>query len=112
MSRIPDPLHVSNTQRARTSTTVNITELTVGHGWLTAEYDYEARIVSTAVLNVSLHESLYSTDRQLVNPSAHPDDDGRQEPPALVWCDTWGVQAVTTHSDSRDNQTGYFSLDS
>lgn len=87
--KIPYSLHLSNTKGARESTTVNITESTVGHGWLTPACDYEPWIVSTATLDVSLRESLYWTDRQLVNPSAHPDDDGRRELPALVWCDTF-----------------------
>lgn len=104
--------HLPRTKRARETAAMNVGESTnsvaAGYGWLIAKCDYESWIVSTAVLDVSLNESLYSADHQLVIPSAHHDDNGRREFPALVWCDTWGVQAATTHSDSRDNQTGYF----
>jgi hypothetical protein len=46
--------------------------MTAGHGWLIAKCYYEVWMVSTAVLDVSLHETLYSADHQLANPSAHP----------------------------------------
>ena len=59
-----------------------------GRDWLIAKCGYEVSIVSTAVLDVSLHESLSSADHHLVNLSAHHDEDGRRGLPALVWSDT------------------------
>jgi hypothetical protein len=68
--------HLSNTKRPRKTMAMNIGEstnsVTAGHGCLIAKCDYEVWMVWTAVLGVSLHESLYSADHELVNPSAHP----------------------------------------